>query len=474
MSARNPKHPGRLLACAGLILILSWPALAVTDEEIFRDFRFDFFDPGGRSLGMGGAFISLADDATAARANPGGLTDLGGSQFFFNLRYASPSDTTTGVRSRAPDASSDGYDLHAATWPDNALSPSFVSFLYPFKGAPLCLGFSREEVLSVHNRVRTSYDVLEGDASDHRVSEGGIDLSLVNWNVSLGWRIAEYFRIGATVSWATMKVSSTVVNTYVDPTGGLIGDPLYSAVPFEMYRTVTDESESAITGTVGVLWKLRHEVTLGATYRRGRTYQLTESLEARYIDTALVPGQISSRVFFDQTGTPLTEDNHSARLPMTIRVPDEYGIGVSWRPTEKWTVAADIDLIRYSGLLEGFNTRLNLLTIYRETKDDDAFTVDDATNVHLGIEYRFSKRLLHGRQLSVRAGWHQDEDHRIRSNFAPGGTNVASNDSFPRGTSESHVSAGAGLAIKNRLRLDLGGDFSGAGRVVVTSMTREF
>lgn len=33
---------------------------------------FRFGPPGARSLGMGGAFVALADDATASEANPAG------------------------------------------------------------------------------------------------------------------------------------------------------------------------------------------------------------------------------------------------------------------------------------------------------------------------------------------------------------------------------------------------------------------
>ena len=59
-----------LLLALSLVLVCPWglPTLALTDEEIFRDLRFNFINPGGRSLGMGGAFISLANDATAAQA----------------------------------------------------------------------------------------------------------------------------------------------------------------------------------------------------------------------------------------------------------------------------------------------------------------------------------------------------------------------------------------------------------------------
>ncbi len=39
-------------------------------------FEFSFSNPGARSLGFGGAFFALADDATGAFANPAGLVQL--------------------------------------------------------------------------------------------------------------------------------------------------------------------------------------------------------------------------------------------------------------------------------------------------------------------------------------------------------------------------------------------------------------
>ena len=38
--------------------------------------HFNLQNPGARAMGIGGAFISLADDSTAAQANPAGLTQL--------------------------------------------------------------------------------------------------------------------------------------------------------------------------------------------------------------------------------------------------------------------------------------------------------------------------------------------------------------------------------------------------------------
>jgi hypothetical protein len=38
--------------------------------------EFSFSNPGARSLGFGGAFVALADDATAAFANPAGIVQI--------------------------------------------------------------------------------------------------------------------------------------------------------------------------------------------------------------------------------------------------------------------------------------------------------------------------------------------------------------------------------------------------------------
>ena len=62
------------------------PAVGLTDEEVFRNFRFNLINPGARSLALSGAFVSLADDATAAQANPSGLAFLRRWEVFGEFR----------------------------------------------------------------------------------------------------------------------------------------------------------------------------------------------------------------------------------------------------------------------------------------------------------------------------------------------------------------------------------------------------
>src|SRR6266550_1023289 len=70
------------LSILAFCALIALPTLAQnTDIESLAGLQFNFGNPGARSLGMGGAFIGLADDASAAEANPAGLTILRKPEF---------------------------------------------------------------------------------------------------------------------------------------------------------------------------------------------------------------------------------------------------------------------------------------------------------------------------------------------------------------------------------------------------------
>ena len=86
------EHGTRLPRLAGLVVAIACAgnAWALTDEEIFREFRFNFVIPGGRASGLGGAFVAAADDATAAEANPAALHYISRYELFLEYRLDRP------------------------------------------------------------------------------------------------------------------------------------------------------------------------------------------------------------------------------------------------------------------------------------------------------------------------------------------------------------------------------------------------
>ena len=103
-----------------MIVFLSTNALAIiAGPDVFGlDFRFN--NPGARANAMGGAFIALADDATAAYANPAGLTIL--TEPEISIEYRGGQYTTRITDSRGI------TDTDAS-----ASSASFLSYAKPMK-----------------------------------------------------------------------------------------------------------------------------------------------------------------------------------------------------------------------------------------------------------------------------------------------------------------------------------------------------
>ena len=92
--------------------------------------------------------------------------------------------------------------------------------------------------------------------------------------------------------------------------------------------------------------------------------------------------------------------------------------------------------------MDGFVSGVNTLTDF-----DAEFTVDDATEVRVGVEYV----LLVGERLkrvALRAGFLTESDNAIRATDT-GTESFASEESFAAGDDEERITAGVGLNWEN-------------------------
>src|SRR5262245_202476 len=97
--------------------------------------QFDFLNPGARSLGLGSAFLAVADDATAAFTNPAGLTQLIRPEVSAEVRYRRL-DTPFLVGGRLSGfvtniGADNVFGPVYSTSIDSAIRPYFLSFVYP-------------------------------------------------------------------------------------------------------------------------------------------------------------------------------------------------------------------------------------------------------------------------------------------------------------------------------------------------------
>jgi hypothetical protein len=134
-------------------------ARALTDEEIFRDLRFNFSSPGARAMALGGAFVGVADDATAADANPAGLCTVPDVQVFMEYGYSDakdrdPIESNLGSLEINPvtgERDLPYLSLTSRANADSSGSPDFLGFVWPLmfgsNGLRWAVSGSRQVVL---------------------------------------------------------------------------------------------------------------------------------------------------------------------------------------------------------------------------------------------------------------------------------------------------------------------------------------
>ncbi len=496
----------RLAILGVLFALMTIPTLswALTDEEIFRDFRFNFLNPSARAMGLGGAYVAEADDATAAQANPAALHYLNRMEFFIEYRETRPKAKFFApvgeIGSLAPNSPGFFFGQPQSLWnPKDTSDISFVSFALPFYIGRhrVAVALSRQVQLDVKSEPDASHpsstfkfgdpgwpgawvnnrDYTEPVVERYTVKDttvGSLDLQLVNYNLGLSYSITD-FSFGVAATYSNMDLKTDVRTQVLDPLLVAINvnprDPNApsSDTAWSTQITSTNGSKSAFTYSVGLHWHPdsvfypngdgESPVRFGMVYRRGAKLTVDETVLTR----------INSN-----PGDDLA--NFQARvIPNTLRVPDRFAIGASYHTPRHWILVADVERIKYKDLLEDFQPRINFVTSLADPSAQFTYTVDDATVFHGGVEYRiYAGRWLH----NFRAGYYNAPDNRIRFDHAtnlPEDFQAFYRAAFPGGKSESHTTAGYGLSIPGGgLVLQIAGDFADSAKEYVGSLVYRF
>ena len=130
----SSSHGTRVACIVGLVSVLS---PAASPGQVLTTLEFSFSNPGARSIGLAGAFVGLADDATAAFANPAGLVQLARPEISIEGRAWSYSTAyTQGGRAAGQPT---GLGIDTVPEPVQADSEaelsglSYLSYVYPRK-----------------------------------------------------------------------------------------------------------------------------------------------------------------------------------------------------------------------------------------------------------------------------------------------------------------------------------------------------
>lgn len=169
-----------------------------------------FSSPGARSIGLGGAFAAIADDATAAFANPAGLIQILRPEISFELRAtASRNSVHSGL-----DQGVSGLGFFSFVLP----SRNWAFALYSHQVASVGFTVTHSDIVAREFEVRSYAAAAAYEISDHLSlgaglsyfdgnrtqmtsasgfsdSDWGFNAGIL-WNISRTWNLAGFYRQG--------------------------------------------------------------------------------------------------------------------------------------------------------------------------------------------------------------------------------------------------------------------------------------
>jgi long-chain fatty acid transport protein len=359
-------------ALAVLLMALA-PSLS-SAQALFEQFNFQFAfsTPGARSKGMGQAFTALADDASAAESNPGGLAfRQATSEVMLEV------STLRNITERA--AREDDFATgSSARFGDRVTAPSFLGWVLRTRGLAakgLNLTFFYHRFLSYEESFHLDRRAVPGTQVFFLPTDGDTDLSGESFGLGVGWRLGAKLGLGV-----SGKVERMHVRTHT--TRSDIFDPNVVVNVQEI-----DDQDVAPGFTLGGVWapfRDHPELRAGISYSYNPAFHLREEFD----DVA------------DGVRTPV------AGYPRTLKasVPDRVSVGLA-RAGARLATAIDVGYERYSELAAGSTLLPQVGEIPR-----DAFRVRDVWSVHAGLEW---KVLAAGRTY-LRAGVFTAPTHSFR------------------------------------------------------------
>ncbi|MBI2214534.1 MAG: outer membrane protein transport protein [Acidobacteria bacterium] len=450
----------RNVSVAAIALAFAVPLVAQnTDIEALSGLQFDFANPGARALGMGGAFVAIADDASAAESNPAGLTVLREPEVSLELRKTTMSQLfATG-----------GYypDLPRTDFAATDVDVSFVSVVYPLERSSFALFYHSS--LDLQNTIdtigryptptyfvgpdgapltfaacQTRGDCVEGQIYPYASS---VDISLESFGLAAAHDFGNV-SVGMAIRYSSFSevASSHRIDT------DLPGQPTFLITQQNGARLYGDETDDDITWVAGVKWQPSSAWSLGAVYKKGPEFPAP--VFSRNI-SANSPAQL------DLIGTTRFE------------IPDAASVGVAWHPTPNLLLGVDVARIDYSVATNDF------LSVIEVVYDGDQLTkvegvsgyeADDATEIHAGVEYYIQTRV----PFAIRAGWWTDPAHAIAYRGPLVGHDAMSAEIlFPETDDVSHYTLGVGLSWP-RWQVDAAYDTSSLSDVASISVVMKF
>lgn len=323
------------------ILVLILACTSAGQDFNFYSFSimdYDMRGSGPRARAMGGAFIGVADDASALTWNPAGLVQVDRIQTSISGIYAPLEQKTAYGFSSATNNLEEIFE-------DEKFKPSFASFVAPLriKGHPFIASVSYQSgvnILDGHSSwIPVEYDftrfdtLAEVDANLHYEHTGGLDAV----NIGFGTGLYGDLSIGAAL---TVYDGTSNVNyraSFIDTLPLYFSGQLVDSVEVVLGYSAENEISHKGISVKGSLFYQTEKFRVGATVSppwemiNDHDYSIRDTLYENSLPT--FPSGELARLFRAKT---------KIEFPLTVAG------GISYKLKDNFLLAADFELRRWS------------------------------------------------------------------------------------------------------------------------------
>jgi long-subunit fatty acid transport protein len=327
---------------------------------------------GARAAGKAFAFIGVADDATAASHNPGGLVQLERPEVSIVGAYL--------LSREGQDVTRPETVVEHQTF--DSFSLNYLSAVYPFqlwqRNLAVSLNVQRLFDLQGDTDVASRFLTLEGIQRVSSKQEG----ALYALSPAIAIQVTPTLSFGAAFNiWSDFLLDDGWEQKVTVQGDGRVvsGNRI---VPFVSAGRIKEEyTFDGVNVTVGFLWKMTPIFSLGGVFRSPFTADVTHRHHSSLTVTLL-----------DEPGPQTVTTGVSFRESLEMDLPMSYGLGLSARLSDRWTLSLDVSRIHWSDLRLEASRQAAVLLVENGAPAGKGPAVlngqaEDTTSVRLGAEY---------------------------------------------------------------------------------------
>jgi long-subunit fatty acid transport protein len=343
---------------------------------------------GARATGMGGAFIAVADDATAASWNPAGLIHLEKPEVSIVYSYFNRSQSYNSSTHPELMGTTHEIDLHDI---------NYASLAYPFTllDRNMIVTINYQRLYDMNKRVNTNLTETNanGDFVNKHISftqEGY--LGAISPAIAIQIMPDLYFGASVNIFDDIFGTSNWGFREKGYGTGQVLGLPYQ-----ENFLWTEKNTFSGLNANLGLLYTLNGKYSFGFVFKT----PFTASVKKETVSTS----EGITTIPFPGFPPVISTTNLTSSETFTYDMPLSYGFGFAYRHSDNLSFALDIYRTQWSdfAITNQNGTRINPIT----GASLDLGKPRDTTQIRTGAEYLFIGDKL---VIPVRAGIFYDPE----------------------------------------------------------------